>query len=373
MSNEQLKEVIVIGAGVVGLTTAITILEKGGYHVTIIAEVLPTDPKTIKYTSQWAGAHHVSLAAADDHRQQELDRETFKTMWELSAPGGAAESCFLRIRHTEYFKEIIPTPNPLRFMPDFEAVPEGSLVPGAIGGFSFRTVSIEIPVYLSYLLSRFLAGGGLIIRGTVQHIHEVIEGGAAPFTCRQTPSPPVDAVVVCTGLGARTLGGVEDKAMYPTRGQTVLLRAPWVKFGRTLGNPVTRVSAYIIPRRSGDVLIGGTKIDNDWYPVPRPETSADILKRCLFLCPELAPPHIREEREPTVDDLLPIVIEYGCGLRPGRTGGIRLEVEWFQAPNRDREVPVVYNYGHAGAGFQSSWASASEALRLLEGALSKTA
>ena len=40
--------------GVVGLTTAIKIQEEGGYHVTIVAEVFPSDPKTIKYTSLWA-------------------------------------------------------------------------------------------------------------------------------------------------------------------------------------------------------------------------------------------------------------------------------------------------------------------------------
>jgi len=41
-------------AGVVGLTTALKIQEKGGYNVTIIAEVLPSDPKCIKYASHWA-------------------------------------------------------------------------------------------------------------------------------------------------------------------------------------------------------------------------------------------------------------------------------------------------------------------------------
>ena len=40
--------------GVVGLTTALKIQETGDYQVTIVAEVLPSDPKTIKYTSQWA-------------------------------------------------------------------------------------------------------------------------------------------------------------------------------------------------------------------------------------------------------------------------------------------------------------------------------
>jgi hypothetical protein len=65
----------------------------------------------------------------------------------------------------------------------------------------------------------------------------------------------------------------------------------------------------------------------------------------LALCPELAPPHVRAEREPKADDLLPIIIEQGCGLRPTRTGGIRLEVEWFKAIGKDGKVPVIYNYG----------------------------
>jgi D-aspartate oxidase len=42
------------GLGVIGLTTALKIQEEGSYQVTVIAEVLPSDPKTIKYTSHWA-------------------------------------------------------------------------------------------------------------------------------------------------------------------------------------------------------------------------------------------------------------------------------------------------------------------------------
>lgn len=45
-----------VSPGVIGLTTAIKILEDKGaeYNVTIIAETFPTDPRTIKYTSFWA-------------------------------------------------------------------------------------------------------------------------------------------------------------------------------------------------------------------------------------------------------------------------------------------------------------------------------
>ncbi|KAF8626696.1 hypothetical protein AX15_004732, partial [Amanita polypyramis BW_CC] len=54
MSTAKSKEITVLGAGVIGLTTAIIIQEKGGYNVTIVADHLPTDPKSINYTSHWA-------------------------------------------------------------------------------------------------------------------------------------------------------------------------------------------------------------------------------------------------------------------------------------------------------------------------------
>jgi D-amino-acid oxidase len=108
-----------------------------------------------------------------------------------------------------------------------------------------------------------------------------------------------------------------------------------------------------------------------------------------------------------VEALHPLVVEEGCGLRPARHGGIRLEVEWHEAVRRtgDRsdsdadtdkkveKVVVVYHYGfvsvsllswkrmgvlmcvgsirHGGYGFQSSWGSAGMALQLLKGALEK--
>lgn len=83
------------------------------------------------------------------------------------------------------------------------------------------------------------------------------------------------------------------------------------------------------------------------------------------MCPELAPPHILAERMPTVDDLRPLIVDEGCGLRPGRKSGIRLATEWPEGS----KIPVVYNYGHSGMGFQSSWGSASVALNFLEEAL----
>jgi D-amino-acid oxidase len=67
----------------------------------------------------------------------------------------------------------------------------------------------------------------------------------------QAAQPPA-AVVVCVGLAARTLGGVEDKDVYPVSGQTVRLRAPWIRDGQTVGTEEGS-HTYTIPRKGGDV------------------------------------------------------------------------------------------------------------------------
>ena len=49
-----------------------------------------------------------------------MDEETFKVMWEMSAPGGEAETCFLRVPQTDYFYDGRDTH--LDWMPDVRSV-----------------------------------------------------------------------------------------------------------------------------------------------------------------------------------------------------------------------------------------------------------
>ena len=136
----------------------------------------------------------------------------------------------------------------------WKPLPENSLIPDAKTGVSFTTVTIDTPAYLKYLWGRFLSKGGQFSRASVQHINQIIEGGPGIFT---TPfrKQPVDALVLCPGLGARALGGVEDKDVYPVRGQVIILKTPWIKFGRTASHSEQGLWTYIIPRRSGDVSV----------------------------------------------------------------------------------------------------------------------
>ncbi|KAH9941123.1 D-amino-acid oxidase [Epithele typhae] len=360
------KNIVVIGAGVVGLTTAVKLQEKGRYNITIVAETSCTDAKSVRYTSLWAGAHHVSHAGLNA-REMAIDRETFDVMWELSAPGSEAEHCFMRVSQTDYLLD--GRDEGLDWMPDFKTLPQESLAHGAVCATSFTTVNIDTPIYLLYLRSRFLKAGGVIVTSSVQHVQQIIEGGPEVLRTGTTRPTSVDGLIICAGLGARTLGGVEDKAVFPVRGQIVLVNAPWITFGRTVSHAEKGMWTYVIRRRSGNVVLGGTKEEDDWYPVARPATTTDILERCLAICPELVPAEIRKSRAGTIDDLRELIVDEGCGFRPQRKGGIRLDVEWVPRRAGQGKVPMVFNYGHGGGGYQSSWGSASIALDLLEKAL----
>lgn len=59
--------------------------------------------------------------------------------------------------------------------------------------------------------------GGEIVQRNLGHIDEAFNLAKNPF------------VINCTGLGARFLGGVNDEAVFPTRGQTIVVKATHIK------------------------------------------------------------------------------------------------------------------------------------------------
>ncbi|KAG9717394.1 putative D-amino acid oxidase, partial [Aureobasidium melanogenum] len=164
--------------------------------------------------------------------------------------------------------------------------------------------------------------------------------------------PSATAYFNCTGLGAYSLKGVEDKSVYPTRGQIMLVQSPKTPMTRMYFRSPQRVNkdtTYVFPRGPHNgVVLGGVRLDNDWSGDVDLEFAEDIKRRCCALAPELGKP----------EDLK--VIYHGVGLRPSRKGGARLEREMFG------EHLVIHNYGAGGAGYQASWGMAKEAVDLLQ-------
>ena len=80
---------------------------------------------------------------------------------------------------------------------------------------------MDVPKYLRWLLNQFTNAGGAIKKAHLNHLNDAFE-------------PDADIIVNCTGINARTFGGVEDDKVFPTRGQLVASWAPHVKTAKTL-------------------------------------------------------------------------------------------------------------------------------------------
>jgi D-amino-acid oxidase len=309
-------DVIVVGCGVIGLTAALRIQE-AGLDVQIVTAALP-----LETTSSVAAALWYPYKAYPEDRVLSWGSEAFEVFEELSR---VTESGVRMREGVELWREPVPHPWWANAVPGVRCCTKDELPPGYSGGHIFVAPVIEMPIYLRYLLDRFVGSGGQVEHRAVPSLEEAGEG---------------HVVVNCAGLGARELVG--DRSMEPIRGQIVRVRNPGLEsFILDEGHP--EGVTYVIPR-SEDCILGGTAEVGTWDTEPDPEVSAVILRRCITLEPRLA------EAE---------VLEHKAGLRPGRPE-IRLELE-----DVAHGPPRVHNYGHGGSGITLSWGCAEETLRLV--------
>ena len=307
---------IVIGGGVIGLTTALRLRERG-HAVTVVAERLT--PET---TSDVAAAFWSPFEPATTPGVADWMRGSLRAYRGLAAePGSGVEWMGLK----RYFGEPEPDPFWRAEVDHFRRLAPAELPPGAVDGYETRVPRIDTPVHMPFLLERARAAGVRVERGRLERLTDALE------------RDPV--VVHCSGLGARDLA--DDPAVHPVRGQVARIAPPAGAPDevRVFDDPAA--PAYIVPR-SGDLLLGGSRSPNDWRREPDPAETERIVARCADLCAAVAEPTILETR---------------CGLRPGRPT-VRLEAE-----RPDRGL-IVHNYGHGPSGYTLAWGCADAAADL---------
>ncbi|GAN09249.1 D-amino-acid oxidase [Mucor ambiguus] len=335
------KPIVVLGAGVIGLSTALQLKQKGYKNVMIVAKYVPGN-MCIEYTSPFAGAHWRTMAPNNNPLLKKFDTVTYNRFMELTK--SSENSGIMAAPSYDYYDdaELPENADPWfqDLVQDFEILTEKDDLPhGAKIGHKYTTVLINTPVYIAWLAAKFEELGGEIVQRNVGHIDEVFNIAKNPF------------VINCTGLGARFLGGVSDEAVFPTRGQTIVIKAPHIK--RTITHMGAQGITYVIPRSDGTVILGGTADKHDFNPFPEAKTNKIILEKTFALCPEL------------MDKPLEIV-KYNVGLRPSRIGGVRIENEIITSRNNKQKVQVTHAYGHGGFGVQSSWGSAEYIIETME-------
>lgn len=356
--------IVVLGAGVAGLQTVISLLEANTEsHVTIIAQHFPGD-KSILYTSPWAGAQWRTHASRDDAEQQTWDIESYKYWLDLIEQGKGDEAG-LRVYESKFYwwhpDAEVPDGDAARVwfaphMRGFKVVEKGQLPEGAWAGCTYQSIMVNVPMYLQYLMRRATSLGANVIRAQLTTATGLF--GAIQSATQLLPRhlKQVDIWVNATGLGSRKL--VPDESMFPIRGQTVIVKGEALCITTVEDrNPTSPNVTYILPRPGGGTsVLGGTKQVGNWQAEPDGDTTKHILTRAKRWAPELL-----TGRGGNFE-----VLDVAVGLRPGRKGGARVEVERLRGGQT-----ICHAYGHAGAGYQNSIGSARKVVNLVESELKR--
>jgi len=337
--------IVIIGAGVLGLSTATLLQTKDPKcKVVIMATELPTTPSpTADYASVWAGAHYRPIPGTIRQLEDEAElairtAEIMKRIARETPEAGVGTMPGIEYLDDPPEANLTLKTGDVYAGPDdhFRVLEKAELLPGAQWGCEYDSYSVNVPVYSKWLLDKFITGGGQVIQHKLKAAEEA-------FDCAQEAGlGTVSTVVNCSGRNFD-----RDPRMNIIRGQTVLVRQQYDK-------TVTRQNrdgtwAFLIPRpRGGGTIVGGSKEIGDWEAGVRPETRQKLLQQSVDSFPDF------------VDSVEQFdVLKDNVGRRPWRDGGLRIEVEALDSNRR-----IVHGYGAGGRGYELSWGAAERIVEL---------
>lgn len=252
------RHAAIIGCGVIGLTTA-RLLQDRGFDVAIYAAALP--PYTTSDVA--AGVFGVTSLVNDAHQTDDIGKSvaeaarfSFRYFQDMPARYGVKpmDIYFLGPRPIDIPWDFAITPDLFpfeKFGPGEHPFPTAYAV-------STKTLIAETNTLLPALLADVREHGGTI----------EMRGFAAPAELQTLPAP---LIVNATGIGAKALFG--DDELTPVKGQLTLLKPqPEIHYGYV--DPV--LDLYMFPR-SDAVVLGGSHGHDDWSLESDPGRAAQIL------------------------------------------------------------------------------------------------
>ncbi len=309
-------DIVVVGAGVAGLTTAL-MLRQAGYPVRrLVARERPERTTSACAGAIW-GPHLVSHG--------DVDRWATMTLSQLKKLAGDLHTGIRLVHGVEASREAVDPPCWMRALDQYE--PCGSLPDGFRTGWRYTVPIVDMPTYLRYLEADLASRDLRIEWADLADLEALAALG------------PI--VVNCTGLGAREL--LSDTDLTPVRGDLVRVDNPGISEFFAEHTDVTDDQTYILP--VGDsLLLGGTAMAGEASRKPDADVAARIVERCARIDPRL---HGAQ------------VLEHRVGIRPNRTE-VRLEREVVAGST------VIHNYGHGGSGVSLSWGCAERVVELVD-------
>ncbi len=351
---------LVIGAGVIGLTSALC-LSRRGFTVTVIADRFAPRVTSVVAGALWEWppavcGHHTDLASLARSKSwcetsyaifADLARSPETGVFLRPVTFYSRRPLALDRRQREKLDEIRDKVR--RFRHDSALIGENgiNLDLGLRDAYTYLAPMIDTDSYMNWLLGEVRRAGCRILQGEV----------TGPLRDREEAlvrEYGVDAIVNCAGLGAE---GLAEDAVYPLRGALIRVRND----GRTMpkvtqahcvphdGESDDHGFIFIVPRGRDRLVLGGLAEPNEWdldIGLHNYEPIREMYRRCVEFLPALA--------DAEIDSAEPVRV----GLRPVRRQNVRLEPE--------TGTRIVHNYGHGGSGVTFSWGCALEVADRIE-------
>lgn len=358
--NSRSEAVLVLGAGVSGLTCALR-LKQCGFDVTVVAEKFAPE-----VTSVVAGALWEWPPAVCGHHQDQTSLARSKA-WCMASYSHFADlarnpdtGVFMR-NVVFYFRQPVEeNPKNLKkmnelkehvdaFVHDQSLIAANDIGPqlGLRDAYSHLAPLVDTDIYMRWLLNEVKQSGCRVIR-------QRISGDLKEQESELKKQFQVAAIVNCAGLGAAELA---NDPMYPLRGALIrvlndgksmprITQAHCVSQGE-LNNGQGFI--FVVPRGEDMLVLGGLAEPDEWdleIGLHNHEPIRAMYQRCVEFMPVL--------KNARIDAAEPVRV----GLRPYRKQNVRLE----QEPG----TRIVHNYGHGGAGVTFSWGCAGEVSQIVE-------
>ncbi len=339
------SDFLIIGAGAIGLTSAIALLQVG-YKVTLV------ERGNVGQEASWAGGGILSPLCSWDyresvtrlaHRGMAMFAEAAESLHQTTGVDPEYQHSGMLVlppfetERAQQWCEQHQFPAKLVDVSDFLPLENqaGLLLP--------EVAQVRNPRLLSALRKRVEMLGGMILE---QHEVQSFQYESGCITALQTTQGKVcaDAYVVTAGAWSRQLLG--KHALHidirPIRGQILLFKFDVPPFQHIL----LKKDLYLIPRRDGHVLVGSTLEDVGFDKSTTLEARTSLLQRVYEIFPEW------KKIQP---------VRHWAGFRPGSPDNI-------PTIGRHPNISNLYiNSGHFRYGVTMSLASAELLLNEITG------